>query len=67
MNWKIVFQKFITTAITGAMASIATVLQTPSGVEGIDPKHTALVAIVVGFGGALWNWWKHKDLSSEGN
>lgn len=62
MNWKIVFQKFITTAITGAIASFATVMQSDTLIHQIDPKATALIAIVTGFGGALWNWWKHKDL-----
>lgn len=62
MNWKIVFQKFITTAVTGAVASLATVIQAPGGMDGLNPKATALTAILIGFGGALWNWWKHKDL-----
>lgn len=62
MSWKIVFQKFITTAITGAVASLGTLIQSPQGLEGINPQSTALIAIILGAGGALWNWWKHKDL-----
>lgn len=59
MNWKIVIQKFFLTAFTGAIASIGTVVASPLGMEGLDVKATTLISVVVGFAGALVNWFKN--------